>query len=139
MKNQIFTLQKILNKARMSPMLSRAIKDTIQALEAQDLALACELSACKSFIIGFLDPKNKQYAFQEDNAYNKIALKDSVYCLLDNIHHDIAWKIGQLPSGMMIVGRGTIQEMKPSGTHPIVKRIIFEQNRVHKHFTNRRS
>lgn len=136
MKNHIPTLKKILAKARISPLLHKAVEDTIQAIQDKNLALACELTACKSFIIGSLEPKNKQYAFQEDNAYNKTQLKDSVYGLLDNIHHDIACKLGEMPSGMVLVSQGPngviCNERKPKGTHPVVKRIKFEQNQLKK-------
>jgi hypothetical protein len=136
MKNHIPTLKRILNKAHTSPMLDMAIADTIRALEAKDLSLACELTACKSFIIGSLEPKNKQYAFQEDNKYNKTQLKNSVYSLLDDIHHDIAWKLGEMPSGMVMVSSGpksmVWNERKPKGTHPVVKRIKFEKKQLTK-------
>jgi hypothetical protein len=136
LKNYRPTLIQILKKARTSPMLDMAIVDTIRALEAKDLALACELSACKSFIIGSLKPSNKRYAFQEDNAHNKTQLKHSVYHFLDGIHHDIAHELGEMPSGMVMVSSGPKgliwNERKPKGTHPVVKRIKFEKNQLNK-------
>jgi hypothetical protein len=138
MKKHISTLKKILNKAYISPMLNTAIEDTIQALEAKDLNLAYLLTACKSHIMGQLEPKNKQYAFQENQNYNKAQLKNSVYSLLDTIHHDIARKIYEVPSGMVAVGvfKGNIraQKMKLSGNHPVVKRIKFEHDRNKRQF-----
>ena len=142
MKSHIPTLKKILAKAHISPMLHQAIEDTIQALQTDNLDLAYQLTVVKSFITGRLEPHNKEHAFQEDHAYNKKQLKESVYALLDGIHHDIAWKLDAMPSGMMIMSVGpkgpAIQEMKPTGTHPIVKRIKLEQNRIHKQFSTRR-
>lgn len=148
MKKHISTLKKILNKAYISPMLNTAIEDTILALEAKDLNLAYLLTACKSHIMGQLEPKNKQYAFQENQDYNKTELKNSVYSLLDTIHHDIARKIYEVPSGMVAVGvyrgrmivegvfKGNIRtrEMKLSGNHPVVKRIKFEHDRNKRQF-----
>ena len=136
MKSHIPTLKKILAKARTSPMLDMAIADTIRALEAKDLALACELTACKSHIIGSLEPKNKLYAFQEDHDFNVTLNKDkaSVYTILDVIHHDIAWKLDVMPSGM-VMGcsgpKGIVAVERPDTKliHPVVKRIQLERNR----------
>jgi hypothetical protein len=137
--NHTPTLKKILTKAHISPMLFQAVEDTIQALQTNNLSLACELTACKSHITGSLEPKNKQYAFQEDSAYNVTQLKDSVYSLLDNIHHDIAWKLGEMPSGMIQVLSGpkgmVWNERKPKGTHPVIKRIKFEQKQLNKEWS----
>lgn len=139
MKNWIPTLKKILNKARISPMLNLAITDALQALQDKDLNLAYQLTACKSHITGSLEPQNKQYAFQEERDFNEAQLGNSVYGLLDNIHADIAWQLQKMPSGMISVGlspngavRNTfvvIREMKPAGTHPVVKRIALERKR----------
>jgi hypothetical protein len=135
MKNWIPSLQKILKKARISPLLRTAVKDTITALQINNLDQAYQLTACKSHITGRLDPENKQDAFQEDHVYNTTLNKDkaSVYTILDVIHHDIAWKIDAMPSGMVAVSLGpkgpTTQEMKPAGTHPVIRRIKFEHNR----------
>jgi len=147
MKNlpkHIPTLKRILAKARISHMLYQAVEDTIFALKTNNLDLAYQLTVVKSFIMGRLEPNDKNHAFQEDQEFNETLFKgQNVYCLLDAIHHDIAWKLSQLPSGMMILSRGpkgaVVEEMKSAGTHPIVKRIILERNRIHKHLANRRS
>jgi hypothetical protein len=149
MKNHIPTLKRILAKAHISPMLLTAVSDTIKALEADDLALAYQLTVVKSFITGRLNPNDKVHAFQEDFEYNSLVkgLGNSVYTILDIIHHDIAWKLGEMPSGMMIMSTGpkgaTLKEMNPAGTHPIVKRIKLERNRgrreAAKRFNKRRS
>jgi hypothetical protein len=135
MKNWIPSLKKILKKARISPLLRIAVEDTITALQTKDLDQAYQLTACKSHITGRLDPHNKQYAFQEDHDYNQTLNKDkaSVYTILDVIHHDIAWKIDAMPSGMVTLCLGpkgpVAQEMKPAGTHPVIRRIKLEHNR----------
>ena len=131
--NPTTTLKRILKVAHISPMLTLAITDTIQAIQEKNLDLAYQLTACKSHITGVLEPKNKQYAFQEDHDYNETQLKDSVYGLMDTIHHDIAWQIDKMPSGMVVASsNGKIREMKPIGIHPVVKRIRLEMNRLHR-------
>ena len=141
MKNHIPTLKRILSKAYISPMLHRAITDTIQALQNKNLALACELTACKSFVTTW-GSHIKQYAFQEDHNYNKTQLKNTVYSLLDGIHSDIAWKLGEMPCGMVIVSSGpkgmTWHERQPKGTHPVIKRIRFERKALNKLFNQER-
>jgi hypothetical protein len=132
MKSPVPTLQKILNKAKISPRLQEAVKATIQALKDKDLALAYQITACKSYTTGTLKPSDRVHAFQEDRDYNEKTLKGSVYCILDNIHHDLAWKLNQLASGMIVVGSNKIETMTSKGTHPIVKRIIFEHKAIEK-------
>ena len=135
MKNYIPTLQKIMDKAHISPWLHQAVMSTIKALKKKDLTLAYQITACKSLIIDCLEPNDKDHAFQEDQNYNQTQFKgQNIYSLLDGIHHDIAWQLNAMPSGMMAVGvfKGKvirIKEMKPTGTHPVVKRIKFEHKR----------
>lgn len=137
MKNHIPTLNRILGKGIISPTLRTAIEEIIKALEEKNLNLAYQLSVCKSYVSGVINPKNKINAFQEDSVKNERLFKRDVYCILDSIHRDIAFAINALPSGMMIVGGGKVQEMKSNGTHPIIKRIKFEHNAIHKQFNLR--
>lgn len=137
MKNHIPTLENILDKGIISPTLRKAIEAITEALDKKNLNLAYQLSVCKSYISGVLNPKNKINAFQEDSDTNKKLFKRDVYCILNGIHHDIAFAINALPSGMMIVGGGTVKEMESKGTHPIIKRIKFEHNTIHKQFNLR--
>jgi hypothetical protein len=136
MKNHIPLLNKILEKGYISPTLRRAIEAIIKALNENDLNLAYQLSVCKSYVAGRIEPKNKTYAFQEDSKENEKLFKRNVYCILDSVHHDIALAIHALPSGMMIVGRGEVQQMKSEGTHPIIKRIKFENAALDKRFNS---
>jgi hypothetical protein len=88
MKNHIPTLKRILKKAHISHMLYTAVEDTIFALQTKNLDLAYQLTVCKSFITGRLEPEDKQHAFQEDEEYNQTQLKgQNVYSLMDNILH----------------------------------------------------
>ena len=137
MKNHKPMLNKILKKAVISPMLRKAIEAIIKALTDKNFVLAYKLSACKSYIISEINPKDKIYAFQEDDDKNEKIFTRPVYSILDGIHHDIAFAIDAIPSGMMIVGRGEVKEMKiKSGLHPVLKRIKFENNAIYKKFPN---
>lgn len=110
--------------------LKIAIKSTIKAIEENDLELAYQLTACKSLISGWNCDK-KICFFREDTEANRKKLGVSVYSKLDDIHHDLACIVGLLPSGMaMFSSDGTVHGMKSVGTHPIVKRIAFEKDRI---------
>ena len=137
MKEHKPMLNRILKKAVISPMLRKAVEAIIKALTDKDFVLAYKLSACKSYITGEIDLKDKVNAFQEDNDKNEKIFTRPVYSILDGIHHDIAAAIDAIPSGMMIVGRGEVKEMKiESGLHPVLKRIKFENGAIHKRFPN---
>jgi hypothetical protein len=126
-------LQNILNDGIISPKLRYAIEEIIKALNVLDWDLAYQLTAVKSFITGIINPKAKAYAFQEDHDANKKILGNSVYCILDGIHHDIAFAIDELPSGVMVLkGDGKISEHKARGVHPIVRRIKYEHQMIEK-------
>ena len=138
MKNWTPDLEKILKKGIISPRLREAVEAMVQALKDKDLNLAYQLSACKSHITGIINPKNKTYAFQEDHNNNKKALTASVYEILDFFHHDMAWAINAMPSGMvMLSSNGRMSEMKPKGTHPIVRRVQFEHRQCMKRAAER--
>jgi hypothetical protein len=130
-------LNKALSKGSLSPMLRKAIEATVEALDKKNLKLACELTSCKSILIGALQPKNKVYAFQEDSDVNEKVLGNSLYVILDIIHHDLAWQIDEMPSGQAIFSAGpnglVIQERpSPKGTHPVVRRIKKERDAIKK-------
>ena len=130
-------LNKILKKAVISPMLRKAVEAIIKAITDNNFALAYKLSACKSYITGEIDPDDKVNAFQEDDRKNEKLFKNNVYVILDSIHHDIAFDLDVVPSGMMIVGGGTVQVMEiKSGLHPVLKRIKFEHDAICKRFPN---
>ena len=124
-----------LTKGYMSPMLRRAINDTRNALDAGDLNLAYQLTACKSFIVGTLRARantrkggvgsHRQY-FRESNRLNTKVLGNDLYSLLDGMHHNLAWAIEALPSGMVVLSRGpkgkgiVMEHMAHTGTHPVI-------------------
>lgn len=138
-------LTKSLRKpVKLSPMLRHAITDILACLKRLDTAktvkaqqsdfrLAYQLSACKSWLSGEIDPKDKVHAFQEDDPTSKKVLGDTLYCILDGLHHELAFKIGAMPSGMMAMcSNGQTSEMKPSGTHPVIQRMIEERKTLYK-------
>jgi hypothetical protein len=125
------TLNKILQKGFMSPMLREAVTATIEALSKENYALAYQITACKSYVIGKINSKNTVYAFQEDEAANNKILGRSLYSILDGIHHEIAFAIDKMPSGMMVLSANGSIEMQHKGTHPIVKRIITEDKHLY--------
>lgn len=136
--NKIQTLNKILNVAIISDTLKEAIKETIKALENNDTDLAYQITACKSLISGTMkSPDTKapifnDGAFKEDGDYNIEHLNHSVYSLLDDIHHELAFSIRKLPSGMMGISNQGISSMKHTGDHPIIQRIKFEIEEIQK-------
>jgi len=133
MDNILGTLTKVLKSGTMSPMLTRAVLETVKAIKEEDIDLAYQITACKSHICGKLNHWPRKYAFREDFAANEKALGNSIYCIMDGIHFQLAMRVDKMPSGMVVFGdtpRGIVgEEMKSSGTHPIVKRVIFEKAR----------
>lgn len=138
MRRILSTLRKILKRASISTMLRQAVEETILALQKKDLELAYQITTCKSLICSDLRFDAIQNAFREDDKANEKALGDSVYSLMDGIHHELAHRLHKMPSGMMVLSHGpqgvVVEEMKPSGTHPVVKRIIFERNRLKRRY-----
>ena len=131
-KQMISELKTILKKAKINANLKKAIEETIKALNKNDLDLAYELSAVKSFVSG--DLKAKGY-FREDDNYNTVHLGKSVYFILDDIHHELAFKIGEfrIPSGMMILtSTGTYKKEKSKKKHPIITMMEKERARIYK-------
>lgn len=130
-KSHVTEINRILKKGKTSPMLRQALIAIVGALNQGNLKLAYQLSACKSFITGVLNPKDKVHAFQENNAYNEKTLGRDVYSILDGIHHYLAMDVNQIPSGMMIMSAGGSAEMHIKGTHPIIKRILSERRAIY--------
>lgn len=126
----ILNLKNILNRGVMSPKLKESVEASIKALEDDDLYLAYQLTACKSLIVGRIDPGDTRNAFQEDQEANEKAFNESIYNILGGIHHEIAMSVQKLPSGMSIhSAAGTIQ-MTHEGVHPVVQRIISEHDNI---------
>ena len=135
-KTYVNKLNKALNKGTITPKLREAIIAILKAFEDKDLNLIYQLSACKSLICGKMsDATDKIHAFREDEEHNeKVLLGDSLYGILGALNHEVAIKIHQVPAGMMIVDSRsrTVSEMKNKGTHPIIKRILFENRNIAK-------
>lgn len=129
-------LTAIATKGIISPMLFEATIETLVAIKAQNWTLAYQLTAVKSYIVGEINPKDKKNAFQEDQVANDKSLKNSVYLILDRMHHDLAFALEELPSGMMTLSsNGQVHSMKSIGSHPIIMRIKKEHTAIHKKFT----
>jgi hypothetical protein len=124
------TLARILKKGIMNPLLRVALTDSLDALKAGDLNLAYQLTACKSYISGVLNPKDNRHAFQEDSEANVKTLGEDIYSLVDNLHHDIAFAINAMPSGMMVMSNKGVESMKSSGPHHVVVAMREEQARI---------
>ncbi len=120
-------LNKILENAIISEPLKNAVKETIIALEGGDIELAYELTAVKSLVAGEgADPEVNH--FRENRQQNKRTLGRSVYALLDSIHHDLAFELTKIPSGMMILSADGMREKAESEKqHPVITRIQEER------------
>ena len=120
-------LNKILESAIISEPLKNAVKETILALEEGDTELAFELTAVKSLICGEgADPEVNH--FRENTQQNRSTLGRSVYALLDSIHHDLAFELSKIPSGMMILSANGMREKAESEKqHPVITRIQEER------------
>lgn len=127
------TLKNILEKAALSPMLRQAVEASLEALRSGDIHLACKLSACKSLVIGEINPDDTRNAFQEDNDINKRLFQQSVYSLLDGIHFDLAMKLNEMPAGMSLYSANGHQERpKDTGEHPVLQRMMAEHENIRK-------
>ena len=96
--------------------------------------MAYQLSVCKSFIVGEINPDDKVHAFQEDHDANEKVLGDSVYGLMDSIHFEMAMRTDLMPSGMMVVSQAGVQEMKKlpgDHGHRVVRRIKDEREALY--------
>jgi len=121
-------LNEILENAIISEPLKNAVKETIRALEGGDIELAYELTAVKSLICGEgADPEVNH--FREDTEQDRSTLGRTVYGILDFIHHDLAFGLGKIPSGMMILyASGGMREKAGSKKqHPVITRIQEER------------
>jgi hypothetical protein len=134
----ISTLDQILEKGKMSDDLRKAIIELKEALLQSDLDLAYEVSAVKSYVAGMrAGPENH---FTEDTEHNRIALGRDIYCLLDTLHHDLAFSINKMPSGMMIVSAdGWRQKGQPERTSPTLALIVQEHEAIVDRAQNRQS
>lgn len=134
--DKVEVLNKILEKAKITPDLKKAILEIKDALTNDDLYLAYEVSAVKSYIAGMsANPKNH---FREDVDYNRTVLGgEDVYCLLDDMHHTFAFANHKLPSGMMVISLdGWKSKGLPKRESPTLKLITEEHTRIVKEASN---
>lgn len=125
-------LKMLLKKAKMNNNLKKAIEETIKALNKNDIELAYELSAVKSFVSGEM---NSTHNFTEDADYNyAIFGKRDVYSILDYIHHELAYMADKMPSGMMAFtsGGGMYEKGMSEKKHPIIKIMEKERAKIYK-------
>jgi len=134
--DKVEILDKILEKAKITVALKRAILELKDALTNDDLDLAYEVSAVKSYIAG-MDADSKNH-FREDVDYNRTALGgEDVYCLLDDMHHTFAFANHKLPSGMMVISLdGWKSKSLPKRESPTLKLITEEHTRIVKEAGN---
>lgn len=140
-KKAIKEIKEWLAKGRMSPMLRLALEDTMGALKKGDLQLAYQLTACKSFIVGTMRNRreNGHNFFRESMRLNTKALGYDLYYLLDGMHHDLAFAIGALPSGMCVLSKNpqggiTQHHMAHTGTHPVIACMKMEQKETEEQY-----
>lgn len=126
-ESEVRQLEEVLEKARMNSNLRDTVKETLSALRRGDLHLAYELSSVKSLVVGSLDAPAR-YHFRENADYNRGVLGRDVYGILDTIHHNIAFRVGQIPSGMAVVTlQGYKTKGKPVRSHPLVRTMERER------------
>lgn len=127
-------LDSILKSAKISQALKNAVMEIRAAIAKGDYAHAADVSSVKSFITGYMTPTDpKNFKFNEDHEFNRKRLGDSVYSILDNMHHDLAFATGSMPSGMMAFhSDGTMESRKPARAKksPTLTEIAREQRAI---------
>ncbi len=125
-------LNRILEKSKINDELKEAVVAMIEAVKQNNILLVSELSSVKSLVSGTMKSKFKEYPYKEDHDYNQIHIGDSVYSLLDTIHHEYSFKLDRLPSGMMVISSNGIEhaEHTNNSEHPVVKKINAEFKRT---------
>jgi hypothetical protein len=109
----IGSLDELLEKAKMSPALVKAVKSTKKALSEDRTCLAEELTSVKSLVSGgYVEGEidDSGYPFSEDSKYNESVLNGkNAYRILDGMHFDLSMKIGRMPSGRVVITGGGIR------------------------------
>lgn len=133
-KETLEILDRILEQGKINAGLKEAVVAIIEAVKQDNILLVSELSSVKSLVSGSMKSKSKEYPFREDHDYNQKNLGDSVYSLLDTIHHEYSFKLDRLPSGMMVISSDGIQhaEHTNNSDHPVVKKINADFDRTWK-------
>jgi len=127
----VLILEKINQKAIISPHLKEAINEIINAINVGDIELAYELSVVKSFVTGGMDHNSNEHHFRENHEYNENVLGRSVYGELDSIHFDLAMSLKRMPSGMMILSaNGMTKKGEAKREHPIILLIKSEREAI---------
>jgi len=129
---QISELEKIYRKAKISKDLKNAVAEAIKALKAGNIQLAADITSVKSYVSGY--PQVKGNHFVEDTEYNqKIFGGESVYGILDSIHHNLSFASGTIPSGAVILTATGTSQRKPSEyKSPTLKLIKREHDAIWK-------
>jgi len=138
--DKITILNKILDKGKMNDTLRNAIIEVKEALANNDLELAYEVSAVKSYIASSGKDLPSYYHFIEDWKSNEEALGSSIYSLLDSMHHDLAFALNKMPSGMMVVSfNGWRSKGPPTRESPTLTLITLEHEEIRKRAENKSS
>jgi len=106
---RIDELRRVEKRGKMSRCLKHAVGEIVQALRQGNIDFAADLSAVKSFISGEMGSDPERYHFREDSKHNERVLGQSVYGILDRLHHDLAMATKTLPMSMMIISPAGIQ------------------------------
>ena len=123
----------------MSDALTKAIIEVKDALAKNDIELAYEVSAVKSYIAG--ERAGSENHFTEETEYNRSVLGgEDIYCLIDSMHHDLAFSIGKMPSGMMIISAdGWRDKGQPKRTSPTLNLMMEEHQEIKDRSTPKQS
>ena len=129
---QISILKRVSEQSKITPALRRVVNSTITSLQQGNRELASVQTSVKSLITGaMLKP------YGEDDDYNRKILGDSVYYLLDVMHHELAFSLGELPSGTMVfTANGVSQRGLSIIKHPEVIKINAEFKRIRESVRN---
>jgi hypothetical protein len=129
MTNMEKELTNILEKAEISQPLREAVEEMIDAWRKNDSTRFYELSSVKSYISNI--KHEDECSFWEDHERNEKILGESVYQILDRLHHFMAYHVGKIPSGMVIYDfdNGKIEEKSQSVGDSKTLSLIREEHR----------
>ncbi len=123
-------LDEILAKAKISPMLRKAVEEIKKAEQKEDEELVADLSAVKLHIILDLDPKDKNHAFQEDGKYNAKTIGYTVYDFLSEVNMAYSIMTNKIPASISIYSENGIETSEPPKPRsPVLKRMLVEHEK----------
>jgi hypothetical protein len=128
---QLQELKRLIERGKISDQLRQVVEASIIAIEKDDIPLASELTSVKSLVGNNMD--NTNYPFSEASEYNERQLGRSAYSLLDAVHHQLAFSIDEMPSGVVVISAGGyLTRGRSSIQHPLVALINqeFERERI---------